>query len=263
MKKVTLSHMTWPEVREAAKANPTILIPVGSTETQNLHNPTGYDYLVAQRLAEEAAERCHALVTPVMPFGYSDIFIGFPGTITFRPETLQAVFEDIARSLIRTGFDHLLFINNHEPNHALLGDALSRIREEFGIVCASVWPTTLARNFAQDIFEKPAEVLVHGNEPSTSLLSYLYPEMMRMDLAQDAEPPAEFNGFPLASPTTLAHEGQRVPIFLRVADAAPQGGWGHPRGDAEKGRLMFDRMVDFIATFVGKYNQISTRVSGS
>jgi len=260
MEKIYLSHMSWPEVKEAVKKNPVILIPVGSTETQNLHNPTGYDYLIAQRLAEESAKKSNALVSPVLPFGYSEIFKKYPGTITLRPETLSMVFEDISDSLIRTGFSHLLFINNHEPNHVPLGHALDRIREKYGIVCSSMWPTTLTRNFAQDLFDKPEEVLNHGNEPAISLLKYLYPQLIRSDLIKSCSKPDKLQNFNLASPLAFDHQGQKVPIFLRMSDVSKQGGWGKIEGSAEKGKIMFERMTDFIASFVEKYRDFNTYI---
>ena len=260
MKKIYLSHMSWPEVKKSVEENPVILIPIGSTETQNLHNPTGYDYLIAQRLAEESAKVAHALICPVLPFGYSEIFKKFPGTITLRPETLRMVLEDIASSLVETGFDHLLFINNHEPNHAPLGYALDQIRKNYGIVCASMWPTTIARNFSQDLFEKPTEVLNHGNEPSTSLLKYLYPELIRTDLIKFYSKPDKLQNFDLASPLSLSHQGQNVPIFLQLSDVSKQGGWGKIEGSAEKGKIMFERMTDFITSFIKKYRDFNTNI---
>lgn len=35
----------------------------------------------------------------------------FPGTVTLRPATFVAVMRDVASSLSRTGFTHVLFIN--------------------------------------------------------------------------------------------------------------------------------------------------------
>lgn len=260
MKKVYLSYMTWPEVVEVARSKPTVIVPAGTTEAQNLHNPMGYDYLIARDLAEAAAQRCNAVIAPVIPYGYSEIFTRFPGTISLQFTTLQAIFEDVIRSLIKSGFDHILFINNHEPNHAPLANAVNAIRDETGIICASIWPTTLARVYAQDLFDNPTEVLVHGNEPSTSLLMYLHPDMMRMDLAKAAPPPGKFQNFNLASASTIEHMGQKVHLFLRMHDVSQQGGWGDPKGDAIKGKIIFEKMVEFIVTFVERFNELDTRI---
>lgn len=261
MKKINLSHMTWPEVRSVIQDKPTVLIPVGSTETQNLHNPTGYDYIVAEKLAEEAAKKCNAVVAPTVAYGYSDLFVGFPGTISLTSETLQSVFIDITKSLLRMGFDHLLFVNNHDPNHAPLSHAISKIRDEFGIVCASIWPTTIARAFAQDQFNNAKDVLVHGCEPSTSLLLYLTPDLVDLNAAKVAEKPTKLQNFALASAQALEHQGQSVPIFLRMHDVSAQGGWGDiTQASADKGKVIFDRMVDFVATFIDRYNELDTRL---
>lgn len=260
MNKKYISHMTWVEVKKAVSKKPTVLIPIGTVETQNLHNPTGYDSLVAQRLAEEVAERSNSIITPVLPFGYSDTFIGFPGTITLRANVLELVLEDIVVSLIKTGFDHFLFINNHAPNKPFLNVALSKIRDEYGIIATSVWPTALARHFAKELFDNAKEVLVHGNEPSTSLLAYLYPSFIREDLSKENYMNKNFQNFNLLSLMDLEHQGQAVSINLRLKDIDQQGGWGNPKGDRKKGKVMFLKMVDFIVSFIEKYNNFKTNI---
>jgi len=49
--------------------------------------PTG-DYLIADEIAARVAERTNSLVAPVIPFGNSEYFRSFPGTISLRSETL-------------------------------------------------------------------------------------------------------------------------------------------------------------------------------
>lgn len=259
-KKKYISHMTWLEIQKIVDTKPTVLIPIGTVETQNLHNPTGYDYLIAERLSEEVAEKSNSIITPVLPFGYSDNFFGFPGTISLRASTLELVIEDITVSLIKTGFDHFLFINNHAPNKPFLNLALNKIRNEYGIISTSVWPTALARHFAKELFENPKEVLTHGNEPSTSLLKYLCPELIREDLSKENYMDKKYQNFKLLSSKDLEHQGQAVSINLRLKDIDKQGGWGNPKGDKEKGKVMFTKMVDYIVTFIDRYNNLRTNI---
>lgn len=260
MKKILLSHMTWPEIEKIVKKKVVVLIPVGSVEAQNTHNPTGYDYLVAESLAMKVAQKCDAIVVPTINFGYSERFIGFPGTISLKPSTLQAIFEDILYSLVKTGFDHFLFINGHDPNKTSLSYAASRIRETFGIIFTSIWPTGLARNFGKELFENEKEVFMHGNEPSTSILKYLFPKLVRIEQIEKSPLSNEFKNFKLSSTTTLCHEGQQVSIFLRVKDISKTGGWGEPSGDSKKGEIIFNKMVDFLISFVKKYQEMNTHI---
>jgi len=262
MKKILLSHMTWLEIEKIVKKKVVVLIPVGSVEAQNTHNPIGYDYLLAESLAMKAAQNCNAIVTPTINFGYSERFIGFPGVISLKPSTLQAIFEDVLYSLVKTGFDHFLFINGHEPNKTPLLYAASRIRDTFGIIFTTIWPTELARNFGKELFENAKEVFMHGNEPSTSILKYLFPELVRIEQIEKSPLPNdnEFKNFKLSSPTTLSHEGQKVPIFLRLKDISRTGGWGEPSGDSKKGEIIFNKMVDFLISFVKKYQEMNTHI---
>jgi creatinine amidohydrolase len=60
-------------------------------------------------------------VAPVTPFGNSEYFRSFPGTISVRSETLAAVAEDVCGSLLDHGFERLLFVNGHSGNDPILG----------------------------------------------------------------------------------------------------------------------------------------------
>lgn len=260
MKKTNISYMTWPEVKEIVKQKPTVLIPVGSTEAQNLHNPMGYDYLIAQRLAEFVTQKCNAVMLPTIPFGYSHVFTDFPGTILLRPETLRFLFEDIIKSLIRTGFDHLLFINNHQPNHYPLVQAIYNLKEENKIICTSIFPSGLAKSFSQDLFPDAKNVLNHGNEPSTSLIKYLYPELQRLDLFKTTKKPMQFKNFKLDPISNFEFQGQKVTAFLNMSDISKEGGWSNSsnsKGDLEIGKTIFNKMVDFLTSFICEFNKTS------
>lgn len=253
--------MTWPEIQAAAERDVTILVPLGTTEAQNFHNPTGYDYFIAQRLSEAVAQRCEALITPIVPFGYSDIFSGYPGTITLQPATLKAIYFDVTRSLINSNFRHIVFINNHQPNQPILRYALADIRDAYGLVFPSIWPTALLREFGSELFEHASDRMVHGDEPGTSLMAYLYPELQRMDLAKRTSPtPDDFRNFSFADALNLAHKNQKIPFFLRFSDISDQGGWGSPQGDRAKGKMMFEELVAFVSSFVDRFKHTDNNV---
>jgi len=255
MKKINLSYMTWLEVKEIIKQRPTILIPIGSTEAQNLHNPTGYDYLIAERLAESVAQKCNAVMLPTIPFGYSHVFADFPGTILLRPETLRFIFEDIIKSLNRSGFDHLLFLNNHQPNHQPLTEVIYKLKEKYKILYTSIFPSRLAKSFFQDLFPNAKKVLNHGNEPSTSLIRYLYPELQRLDLFKTTKRPSHYKNFKLNPISSFEYQGEEIYAFLNMSDISKEGGWSNSKGDVEIGKTIFNKMVNFIVSFVCEFNK--------
>ena len=74
MKKVNLERMSWKEAKEAFQLNPVVMIPMGSMEEHGPHSPMG-DYRIATIAAARIAEKTEALVTPVIPFGYSSSLV--------------------------------------------------------------------------------------------------------------------------------------------------------------------------------------------
>ena len=111
MEKHALYHMTWKEIEEVFKNDPVVIIPMGSTEQQGIHSLTG-DYLAAEAIAKRVAEKAGAYYVPVIPFGCSEYFRCFPGTISLRPSTVEAVITDVVESLTEHGITKIFFISN-------------------------------------------------------------------------------------------------------------------------------------------------------
>ena len=101
MEKHALYHMTWKEIEEVFKNDPVVIIPMGSTEQQGIHSLTG-DYLAAEAIAKRVAEKAGAYYVPVIPFGCSEYFRCFPGTISLRPSTVEAVITDVVLIRLKT-----------------------------------------------------------------------------------------------------------------------------------------------------------------
>lgn len=263
MNKIKLADMTWVEIKQIIEErHPAAIVPIGTTETQGMHIPTGYDHFIAEEVSYRAAKKCNAVVAPTICYGYSELFCKFPGTLTLKPETLQNLIYDITVSLINTGFTHIVFMNNHDPNTAILGFAMQRIRKKFGLVMPALWPTNMARNFAQDQFIKPSDVLLHGNEPGTSLSLALFPEKVRMDLAEISPiGNGKLGDIHYGSFATLVHEGQKVPFFSRCSDVSQSGAYGYPKeASSEIGIKIINNMIDFTATFIDKFLETDNRL---
>src|SRR5207237_1008559 len=83
---------------------------------------------VCERVANMAAERTGDVVAPVIPFGYSEYFKSYPGTLSVRPETLAAVLEDYVDCLVGQGFRRLVFFSGHAGNAGVLDHLCRRLR---------------------------------------------------------------------------------------------------------------------------------------
>ena len=92
-----------------------IVLPLGSTE-QHAYLSLGTDAILAQRVAEEAAEPLGVPVLPVQPYGLTPKFAAFPGSPSLRPETFRSVVRDLLDSLAGQGFTRILLLNGHGGN---------------------------------------------------------------------------------------------------------------------------------------------------
>lgn len=92
------------------------MLPIGSTE-QHAQLSLCVDKILAERVAQEAAEPLGVPVFPAMPYGLAPYFDAYPGTVTLRVETLLAVMRDVVASLRRSGFRRILIVNGHGGNN--------------------------------------------------------------------------------------------------------------------------------------------------
>jgi len=143
-----VSEMNWRDVESAAARDPRCVLPIGSTE-QHAQLSMCVDLILAEKVANAAAEPLDIPVFPVMPYGLAPYFSDYPGTISLRIETLMAVVRDIVASLHRSGFRQILIVNGHGGNNPV-GALAQELMAEYGdtsIKFHNWWnaPTTWAK----------------------------------------------------------------------------------------------------------------------
>jgi creatinine amidohydrolase len=262
-KKIHWHLMSWQEIREVQKSNPVILIPAGTVETQGPYTYVGLECVVPQKLAEEVARRTNALLVPTIPFGYSASFQDFPGTISLRPEVVSAIYEDVVRSIVRHGFDHLLFLAMHVPNQPMMEQVANRVRGELGVLIAWINPGRLAPAILKEVSPNYDEARGHGADPGLSLAKSLEPDMVDLSQAVPNEASREFQGLPLpVGSMTPAFQDFPLNMALRMQDISPvSGGYGDPTyASADQGEAMFSRMVSHLTALVERFATMNTRV---
>jgi creatinine amidohydrolase len=119
-----ISEMNWMMVEEYLKSDDRALLPLGSTE-QHAYLSLSVDSILAERLGVEAAEPLGIPVFPVLAYGITPYFRGFPGTITLRVETYMSIIGDILDALAEQGFKRILIVNGHggnTPAQELIGE---------------------------------------------------------------------------------------------------------------------------------------------
>jgi creatinine amidohydrolase/Fe(II)-dependent formamide hydrolase-like protein len=140
--------LRWTELNAAQlasldRAKTAVVIPAGIVEEQGTMLPVGAELFRSDRLAADIATSIASrpgwsvLMLPTIPLG-SGAFdrrvgrSGFPGSLSVRATTVQAIFTDIGADLGEQGFEHLFIIDGHsEASHAraldLAGDAFGAV----------------------------------------------------------------------------------------------------------------------------------------
>lgn len=253
--------MTWVEIRDALAANPVVMVPLGSVEQHGTHTPVG-DYLATEVIARRVAERTGALFTPTLPFGYSETHRGFPGTLTYRPETLRQTLEDITECLLEVGVDHILWLCGHGGNVPIIEHHARDMIRSLGLrtACIDLW-RLLTPEFYRQLYGQPAPLTGHGSEPIGSVMAAIVPDATRPDLKAPASR-ATFAGLRAAG-SQVELDGVIFHVYPTSLDTSPIGVIGDPSlSSAEHGAKILDYVTDCCCRVVEWFAGFDTRVEG-
>lgn len=247
-----LDHLTWSQARAAFETARVGVIPLGATEQHGPHLRMAVDYRIAERLAEEtvAAAEGLAVMTPPLPVGFSPYHMPFPGTLTARSSTLEALLDDVITSLMTHGLRRFVIWNGHGGNLAFLPAYVSQARDRLDCEIAVCHWSLLGRDVVVDIAR--SEVFGHACEVETSMAMALAPELIVEDQVGG---PASIqpSAHPLLKGYAMLPE-RAVGAFSPVrsfAEVTPNGALGNPReANLEAGQRLattvIERAVDLI-----------------
>ncbi|MEZ5777020.1 MAG: creatininase family protein [Paracoccaceae bacterium] len=110
-----VSDMNWGQVEAWLRHSDLAVLPLGSTE-QHAGLSLSVDSILSEKVALDAAEPLGVPVFPVVPYGLTPYFLGYPGSVSLRTETYVRVVRDILDSLRGQGFRRILIVNGHGGN---------------------------------------------------------------------------------------------------------------------------------------------------
>jgi creatinine amidohydrolase len=172
-----LPHMTWEEVEQYLRTSDMVIIPVGSIEQHGKHLPLGSDIIAAVETSLRIGQKTGVLVAPVVLAGVSEHHMGFPGTVSLTPATLEAVLYDTARSLIGHGFKRIMFLNGHGGNETTVTTVVYRINRETAATAVDLWRIDLPPT---DPRLKDVKLDYHAGVEETSMMMYLAGGLVQM-----------------------------------------------------------------------------------
>ena len=167
------------EVADAIQRDPRLIIPVGACEQHGRHMPLGSDTMIVEHLADDLSAEFGVCIAPTLEYGVNVATErGFPGNASLRKKTLHRMLNDLLDTWESTGVLEfiLLTAHEHDPHQEALATVITtkarvRVVDVFAI------------DF-RDVLEGQAAPM-HGDEVDTSLLLFLAPHLVQMDLAED------------------------------------------------------------------------------
>jgi creatinine amidohydrolase len=222
--------MTPGSVRERLLQRPTLLVPVGTTEQHGPHLPLGCDTIIVERLADDTSARFGVPRSPTVEYGVHAPSRLLPGGAALRRRTLHRVMNELIESWEAGAGVREFVVLTAQASDAHL-EALSTIRTDQ----ATVQVIDIFSLDFGELLERPGSP-VQGGELDTSLLLYLAPEVVRMELAQD---------FALA-PEALA---RYRPGHSRKLPTGSPGSVGFPSlASAQKGEVLYRFILERVET---------------
>ena len=236
-------ELTAPALRGVDRDQTLVVIPIAAVEQHGPHMPTGTDTIlctaVAEALENRLAERI--LLTPTIWLGASSHHLRLGATLDSALATYVPTLCDVARSLLDDGCRRVVFLNGHGGNIDPMKMAVRELQPSYPdalLAAGCYW--SVADDEREEILEGDHKFVGHACEFETSLMMHVRPELVDESALADAGELVDdvIDGFY---------------ISRDMAQRTREGCTGRPDlATAEKGRRLFDSIVDCLAATAGK-----------
>lgn len=237
---VEFEMMTWPEVKQAlAAGKTTALVYNGGTEQRGPQNVNGGHTLMGrEQVRAIALQLGNAIAAPVLPFSPNRASADLPGTIGLTNEIFQAINEQVAEELIKTGFKSVVLMGDHGGGQEQLKAVAAKLDAKYAgqgirvVFCDEVYAKANG-DFDAWLKANGYPSSAHAGIPDTSEMLYLGRDKgwVRADLVKDAL------GDPVPAPGERPDRSKP-----RINNGISGDG---RRSSAELGKKLFDMKTDY------------------
>ena len=232
------------QLRELARRDAIVILPVASLEQHGPHLPVEVDSMLGETVAARTAAKVAAkgqpiIVLPVLWTGLSEHHMSFGGTITLDNATFAAVVEGVVRSVLRHGFRRIVLLNAHGGNENALRAITDDLTPKLGVPIVQFTYWYAAAVAIAKILETQGG-LQHACEAETAMMMAVRPDLV----ATDRIPLAKSN----TTPDVETLVGGGVYRWRSIGSRSGSGVIGNPEAaSAEKGERLFDAISDALA----------------
>lgn len=185
-----ITDLTWIDMKNVDKEKCSIVIPIASIEQHGHHLPLSTDYLIMDAILHAKNGIMskefdnEVIVTPIIPYGLSPEHLEFPGTISLKATTIAALLDDICSSLIKNRFRNYIILNTHGGNSPLLQILTRDLKLKYQ-KCSFIHFDLYSDYFKMRKVLEGKSIDIHAGEYETSLLMYLYPQLVNMAYSEN------------------------------------------------------------------------------
>lgn len=224
---------TWKEIEDAKTR--IAVAPIGSTEQHGVNMPLSTDTLITDRIARAVAVELNAYLVPTIPIGQSQMWLEYPGTLSFSEDTMKAIIADIVDSLVKTGFTTIIFLSIHGANEAVYRGYPEELSKRYpNVRVFTAGYTIWIRESWMQIWRKALEhaglpELNHADEAEGSLILSIRPDLVGQN--------------PIDGPLPL----NKYPKDKTLRQTYPSGSMGHPsKATKEKGDRLWRELLRLV-----------------
>jgi creatinine amidohydrolase len=182
---------------EKRRKNDIVFLPIGCSENHGMHANTGLDTFMVTQILEGlrrfTAKQGHEVNLAFPPLNYGGHpyhHMGMPGTVIIPKEVVEETLIYTMLGLWNDGYRKIIMINNH--GHLwMLESAIQEFMKRFqlpGIFQVLDWHRAVREFFMPVERGDSLETnFVHADESETSVAQLMFPEMVDMSAAEDAE----------------------------------------------------------------------------
>lgn len=175
------------EFAETLKKVKGVIIPVGSCEQHGRHLPLDTDNIIGTELARRIGEKNQLLVLPTINYGQVWSAKGIPGTMCLSSDTLKTILKDIVISLEQQDAKNIILFTGHNGNFPIFKEFAREMLDNYGYKNIWHFPQFFSKDILTKCKSKPISIM-HGGEAETSMMLYIRPDLVHMDLAPSDYP---------------------------------------------------------------------------
>jgi creatinine amidohydrolase len=175
-----IADMNWMQVGDQLARDDRCVLPIGSVE-QHGYLSLATDAMLAERVACEAAAPLQVPVFPVLNYGFTPYFTGYPGTVSLGLATYLALVRDVITGIHRQGFRRIVVVNGHGGNAPAAGvlNELMQEQPDLQLKFHNWWNAPRTQAFVKSLEPESSHASWMENLPWTRIAGVEFPAVRK------------------------------------------------------------------------------------